>query len=67
MVICLTMCALPISSFSSWFFLILQIPFSSCIGPNIFLNIFLSNILSCCSFWLVNVQASHPLCCYRSY
>jgi hypothetical protein len=27
------------SSFNSWFFLILQIPSSSCIGPKIFLNI----------------------------
>jgi hypothetical protein len=27
------MSALPMSSFSSWFFLILQIPFSSCTGP----------------------------------
>ena len=47
------------SSFSSWFFLILQNPFSSCIGPKIFLSIFSSDILSC-SFWLVNIQASHP-------
>ena len=36
----LTMSALPISSFSSWLFLILQIPFSSCTGPKIVLNIF---------------------------
>ena len=36
----LTMFAFPMSSFSSWFFLILQIPFSSCTGPKIFLNIF---------------------------
>ena len=49
----LTMSALPISSFSSWFFLILQIPFSSCTGPKIILNIFHSNILNCCSFRLV--------------
>ena len=35
----LTMFAFPMSSFSSWFFLILQIPFSSCTGPKIFLNI----------------------------
>ena len=56
----LTMSALPMSSFSSWFFLILQIPFSSCAGPKIFLSIFRSNILNCCSFRLVNVQASHP-------
>ena len=56
----LTMSAFPMSSFSSWFFLILQNPFSSCTGPKIFLNIFLSNILNCCSFRLVNVQASHP-------
>ena len=49
------------SSFSSWlFFLILQIPFSSCIGPKIFLNIFRSNILNCCSFRLASVRASHP-------
>ena len=33
----LTMSALSMSSFSSWFFLILQIPFSSCAGPKIFL------------------------------
>ena len=44
----------------SWFFLILQIPFSSRIGPKIFHNIFRLNILNCCSFRLVNVQASHP-------
>ena len=31
----LTMSALPMSSFSSWFFLILQILFSSCTGPKI--------------------------------
>jgi len=54
------MSVFPMSSFSSWFFLILQIPFASCTGPKIFLNIFLSNILNCCSFRLVNVQASHP-------
>jgi hypothetical protein len=36
------------SSFSSWFFLILQIPLSSWIGPKIFLNIFRSNTLNCC-------------------
>jgi len=54
------MSALPMSSFSSWFFLIFQVPFSSCTGPEIFLNIFCSNILNCCSFRLVNVQASHP-------
>jgi hypothetical protein len=30
------MSAFPISSFSSWFFLILQIPFSSCTGPKNF-------------------------------
>jgi hypothetical protein len=34
------MSAFPTSSFSSWFFLILQIPFSSCTVPKIFLNIF---------------------------
>ena len=56
----LTISAFPISSFSSWFFLILQIPFSSCNGPKIFLNIFRTNILNCCSFRLVNVQVSHP-------
>ena len=56
----LTVSAFPISSFSSWFFLILQIPFSSCTGPKIVLNIFRSNILTCYSFRLVNVQASHP-------
>jgi len=56
----LTLSALRMSSFSSWFFLILQVPFSSCTGPKIFLNIFRSNILNCCSFRLVNVQASHP-------
>ena len=44
--IILTMSALHMSSFSSWFFLILQIQFSSCTGPNIFLNIFRSNILN---------------------
>jgi hypothetical protein len=49
------MSALPVSSFSSWFFLILQIPFSSSTGPNIFLNISHSNILNCCSFRLVNL------------
>jgi hypothetical protein len=54
------MSAFPVSSFSSWFFLILQIPFSSCTGPKIFVNIFRSNILNCCSFRLVNVQGSHP-------
>ena len=32
----LTMSALPMSSFSSWFFLILQIAFSSCTGPKNF-------------------------------
>ena len=51
----ITMAAFPIGSFSSWYFLILQIPFSSCTGPNIFLNIFRSNILNCCSFRLINV------------
>jgi len=56
----LTMSAFPMSSYSSWFFLILQNPFSSCTGPKIFLSIFRSNILSCCSYQLVNVQASHP-------
>jgi len=56
----LTMSACPTSSFSSWFSLILQIPFLSCTGPKSFLNIFRSNILNCCSFRLVNVQASHP-------
>ena len=55
----LTTSALPMSSFSSWFFLISQVQFSSCTGPKIFLNIFRSNILNCCSFRLVNVQASH--------
>jgi hypothetical protein len=54
------MSAFPMSSFSSRFFLILQIPFSSFTGPKIFLNIFRSNILNCCSFRLVNVQVSHP-------
>jgi len=44
----LTTSALPISSFSSWFFLIFQIPFSSCTGPKISLNIFRSNIFNCC-------------------
>ena len=39
----LTMFVFPMSSFSSWFFLILQIPFSYCTGPKIFLNIFRSN------------------------
>jgi len=58
--ITLTMPTFPTRSFSSWFFLILQIPFSSCIGPKSFFNIFRSNILNCCSFRLVNVQASHP-------
>jgi hypothetical protein len=53
------MSAFSTSSFNSWFFLILQSPFFSCTGPKIFLNIFRSNILSCCSFRLVNVQASH--------
>jgi len=56
----LTMSAFPISSFSSWFFLILQIPFSSCTGLKISLNIFRSNIPNCCSFRPVNVQVSHP-------
>ena len=54
------MSAFPMSSFSSWFFLILQNSFSSCTGPKSFLSIFRSNILSCCSFRLVNVQALHP-------
>ena len=36
--------AFHVSSFSSWFFLILQIPFSSCTGPKSFLNIFRPNI-----------------------
>ena len=58
--ITLTMSAFPTSSFNSGFFLILQIPFLSCTGPKMFLNIFLSNILNCCSFRLVNVQVSHP-------
>jgi len=53
------MSALPMSSFSSWFFLILQIPFSSCTGPEIFLSIFRSNIRNC-SFRFANVQDSHP-------
>jgi hypothetical protein len=56
----LTISAFPISSFNSWFFIILQIPSSSCIGPKIFLNIFRSNIYSCFSFGLVNVQVSLP-------
>jgi len=34
----LTMSAFSMSSFNSWFFLILQIPFLSCTGPKIFLN-----------------------------
>jgi hypothetical protein len=34
----LTMSAFLISSSSSWFFLFLQIPFSSCIAPKIFLK-----------------------------
>ena len=55
-----TMSAFPMCSFSSWFFLILQISFSSHTGPKIFVNIFLSNILNRCSFRLVNVQVSHP-------
>jgi len=63
----LTMSAFPISSFSSWFFLILQIPFSPCIGRKIVLNILRSNILNCCSFGIVNIQVSHPLCYCRSY
>ena len=50
------MSVFPISSFSSWFFLILQIPFLSRTGP----KIFRSNILNCCSFRPVNVQTSHP-------
>jgi len=49
----LTMSALLISSSSSWFLLLLQVPFSSFIGPHIFLKIFRSNILNCCSFLLV--------------
>ena len=49
----LTMSAFPISSFSSQFFLILQIPFSSCTGPKSFLNIFRSNILNCYHFDLL--------------
>ena len=51
---------MPVFPISSWFFLILQIQFSSCTGPKIFLNIFRSNILNCCSFRLVSAQASHP-------
>ena len=39
----LTMSALPVSSFTSWFFLILQIPFSSCTGQK-FSLIFSSQI-----------------------
>ena len=35
----LTISAFPTSSFSSWFFLILHIPFSSCTGPKSFINI----------------------------
>ena len=38
----LTMSALPMSSFRSWFFLILQIPFSSCTGPKHFPSYFQS-------------------------
>ena len=44
----LTVSAFPMSSSSSWFFLILQIPFSSCTGPKVSLNIFRSNIRNCC-------------------
>jgi len=56
----LTMSAFPMSSFNSWFILILQDPSLSCTGPNIFLSILRSNILRCCSSLVVNVQASHP-------
>jgi hypothetical protein len=50
------MSACPMSSFNSWFILILQDPSLSCTGPKIFLNILRSNILSCCSSLVVNVQ-----------
>ena len=39
----LSISVFPMNSFSSWFFLILQFPFSFCTGPKIFLNIFRSN------------------------
>jgi len=52
----LTVSAFPMGSFSSWFFLTLQIPFSSCTGP----NIFRSNILNCCSC-TVNISCEYPL------
>ena len=52
--------AFSVSSFSSWFILILQDPSSFCTGPKIFLNILRSNILRYCSSRFVNVQASHP-------
>jgi hypothetical protein len=39
----LTISAFPISSFSSWFILILQDPSSFCTGPKIFLNILRSD------------------------
>jgi len=35
------MSAFPMSSFNSWFILILQDPSLSCTGPKIFLNIWL--------------------------
>ena len=56
----LTMSAFPMSSFNSWFILILQDPSLSCTGPKIFLNILRSNILRCCLSLVVKVQASHP-------
>ena len=49
----LTMSALPMSSFNSWFILILQDPSLSCTGPKIFLNILRSNILRCARLWLL--------------
>ena len=56
----LTISEFSIDSFSSWFILILQDQSSFYTGPKIFLNILRSNILSCCSSRLVNVQASLP-------
>jgi hypothetical protein len=47
------------SSFNSWFFLLLQIPFSSWIAPKIFLNIFCSNILNVRMYQTVLYRVAH--------
>ena len=50
------MSAFPMSSFNSWFILILQDPSLSCTGPKIFLNILRSNILRCRSSLVVKTH-----------